>query len=111
MTNPSLTEFTLEVSRAAFLRAKSFKITKAVGLAVYRSVWLGETDEWHQPIADALGMYPHREVRREIRQDPDMMLGKAELAVYALGESDEDAEENEEIIRSFLGVICTELAG
>jgi hypothetical protein len=100
MSSPTLAEFTLEVSRAAFLRAKSFKITKAVGLSVYRSVWLHETDDWYKPIEKALGMYPHREVHREVRVDPSMMFGKAEHTLYALGETDEEAKHGATVLRA-----------
>lgn len=108
--NPTLAEFTLAVSKAAFLRAKSFKITKAVGLAVYRSVWLHETDDWHKPIEEALGMYHHREVYRHVRDDPAMMFGRAEIAVYALGETPEQAKQSEEAIRD-CEVVYASLAG
>lgn len=110
MTAPSLADFTLEVSKAAFLRARSFKITKAVGLSVYRSVWLHETDEWHAPIYKALGMYPHREVYREVMEDPLMMHGRAELRVYALGETEQEAKDSSRTIRDMMDLVCEEIA-
>lgn len=100
MSKPSLAEFSLAVSKHTFLRAASFKITKAVGLTVYRSMWLHESDEWHRPIAEALGMYHHREVYREIQDDPMMMFGKAELTIYALGETPEELEKSANLIKA-----------
>jgi hypothetical protein len=110
MTAPSLAEFSLEVTKAAFLRARSFKITKAVGLSVYRSVWLGETDEWCDPIYEALGMFKHHEVHREVRHDPMMMHGRAELRVYALGETEQEVKANSGIIRDMVELVQSEIA-
>lgn len=103
MPSPSLAEFSLDVTRATFLRAMSFKITKAVGVAVYRSVVLHETDEWLLPIGEALGVYPHREVHRAVREDEGMMFGSAELSVYGLGETQQAADQAAYEISTTLG--------
>lgn len=90
---PKLSDLTISVSKSAFVRAKSFKITKAVGLYVYRSVWLAENDSWLAPVAEVLNKYPHVLVRVEIRKDEWMIHGEAEMKVYALGETDDEADD------------------
>jgi len=111
MTGPGLADLAIDITRATFLRAKSFKITKAVGLSVYRSVWLHETDDWLKPVYEVLKLHHHREVYQGIRDDPTMMFGKAVVSFYALADNEDELEENCEIMADYLRYLDPEQYG
>jgi len=78
--------FSIEVNEPGWLHARTIgtigMIEGKIGLAVYRSGELRDTDPIYAPVAEFLEQNHHVLVREDVIPDPDMMFGSGLAQIY-----------------------------